>query len=269
MQVTIDPRALQILRDTYWTGKRWIKDAPGPTPPADWAHARRAGLMFDPITIDHDGVVAWVLRVRAAVTRTAAATAFLASLSSRRLDLRSALATAAVAWHFPAHSFEVGKYHWCAICAGYRTSAATDLNVLNFERFQWGGVRHLNPVYVAFDLERLAATEPLAPSDQDVEILREILATVRSVPPKTTPTALAKLLGSVLPSNEQERRTLLGILAVAGILAPAGHPGFRTGFARASERGTKGEWPYPMVWWCGLDGVDDDAVADWFPQLGR
>ena len=45
------------------------------------------------------------------------------------------------------------------MCGLFEREKDIDRNVLNFERFRWGGVRRTEPAYV--DLERFASAEPL------------------------------------------------------------------------------------------------------------
>src|SRR5689334_14844744 len=104
--------------------------------------------MFKPRRLTHDQIIAWHGRARAAVTRQEVTAAFLASLSTRRLDWRSALGSYAVARHLPDHPHRgpaSGRY--CTTCGssgGPKHAGPHDLSVLNFERLKWGGVRHLD-----------------------------------------------------------------------------------------------------------------------------
>ena len=84
----LDGRAVQILMDAYWSNG--CRENPAVTP-EDLAYARQAGVMFDPIVLRHDEIISRLVLARAAVTKEQVANAFLASLSRRRLDLRSAL----------------------------------------------------------------------------------------------------------------------------------------------------------------------------------
>jgi len=63
-------------------------------PPELLAQAVAAGVMFtEPRTLDHDGWVRAAKRAAAGVTAPEVGAAFLASLTSGRMDLRSALAS--------------------------------------------------------------------------------------------------------------------------------------------------------------------------------
>ena len=197
---------------------------------------------------------------------------FLASLSSRRLELRSALGSFAVLRNFPQHRWHriEGAEHYCPVCGAFDgVTGSEDLNVLNFERFKWGGVRHSDPLYAAFDLERFAATEIPKPKDDDRVILREVIRTAACTPKGARLSDLSKALDIVVPSNNPERRALIGILGYCGILRDPLKPGYFEMFPQYSGRQHtpwhKDDWPYPVQWWNGSHGISSEEVAYWFP----
>ena len=120
-------------------------------PPELLAHAVAAGLMFtEPRTLDHD---AWINAARqsaAAVTAPEVGDAFLASLTSRRMDLRSALASYALTRHLPDHPYAEQRRGVCAVCGILRRRDATvepeDLNSFSQIRFGGGGIPGEHPV---------------------------------------------------------------------------------------------------------------------------
>jgi hypothetical protein len=272
MMAPVDKRALRILFDTYWTATGWRKQPA--TSAEDLAYAKSVGVMFEPVLVTHNEAVDWALGCREIVSKEAVVAGFLASLSSRRLDLRSALGSFAVLRNFPSHRWSrtEGPGYSCPVCGAYEgTASREDLNVLNFERFKWGGVRHSTPLFIAFDLERFAKIEMPCPADNDRAILREIIQTAASMPKGSRLSDLAKALAPVLPSNNPERRTLIGILGYCGILRDPLKPGYFEGFPkhllRPSTPWAKDDWPYPVQWWNSSHGVQFDALSEWFPQL--
>lgn len=233
--------------------------------------AVESGLLFaEPVELDHDG---WVERARAAVAATSrhdVSDAFVASLTSRRLDLRSALGSFAVARHLPAHDFRGAANGMCSICGLHARTMPQDLNVLSFERFRWGGTRRLDVRYLAFDLEQLARAPRLAVTPADIETGRRLLATLRSAGPSATATAVATRLRD-LKGNKHEREVVMGILGVAGVLASPAHPGFRRTFIAYADRALPPrhyiDMVYPTCWWRSTDGIDQDAVNEFLPRL--
>ncbi len=271
----IDKRAKKILMDHHWKSG-WIDRQNRQSDEASIAYARSKGFWFDPIEITHDALVGWIGEVRSRVTAREVGDAFLASLSTRRLDLRSALGSFGYLAHFPDHGCDplddFGRTR-CRVC-WYMEGAPgdkEDLNVLNFERHKWGGVRHGQPIYAWFDLSRFVESESVAPTDEDRRLLRGIIDIAEGLPDDARPAQLADALKDVVKSNANERKVLIQILSLAGVLQPEGLGGYFTEFTPTSERKQSAlhynDWTYPALWWRGSDRVNWAAVAVYFPDL--
>jgi hypothetical protein len=262
---SLDKKALKILCDTYWGANGW-KDF-RVTPADDFAYARAAGLMFEQSSRSHDENVCYAKRIVDEITSEAVADAFVVSLGSRRLDYRSALGSFAFLRHFPVHK-GVANDLQCKTCGEYLRTSNEDLNVLNFERFKWGGVRHDKLRYALFDLEQFLSITPPYPSDEDVSILRSLFAAIEASPEKTTADTLEKYLAPVLKSNKSERQTLIAILGLTGILGTSQHPGYLRSFIPYSDREIPSrrfvDMTYPVCWWRRSDGINSEAVDFWF-----
>jgi hypothetical protein len=268
----VEKRALKILHSTFWSPSGWKKVYI--TPPEDFAVAKAAGVMFEPKSVTHDEAVDWALRSRSRLSKAQLADAFLASLTSRQLDWRSALGSFAVSLNLPAHTWSAdsGSRLWCSVCGSHDGKKAPEnLNILNFERLKWGGVRHTNPLYIGFDLEQFSRKGPVVPTDADLAMMRRVLDAARSLPARARLSDLVRALSGMVPSNPAERRTLVGILGYCGIFQNCAKPGFLDSFPNFSAREvvpwSKNDWPYPVQWWNGSCGVSGDAVAYWFPNL--
>jgi hypothetical protein len=150
----IDEKALRILFNTYWSSKGW-KDK-YETPPEDLAYAKTAGYMFDPVELAHDEIIELLMLSFSLVSLNDVTNAFLASLSTRRLNWRSALGSFAIAQNFPRHRFASAN-SYCPVCGIYgNKKQREDLNVLNFERHKWDGIRHPDLFYIWQDLDLFA-----------------------------------------------------------------------------------------------------------------
>ena len=266
----LDRQAVRILTETYWSSAGWKRNPE--TRQEDFAYAKSHGIMFDPVVMLHDQAIKAATNAVSAVSRDAVVAAFLASLSSRRLDLRSALGTYAAGHHMKPHRFENnGSMLACAYCGDYDLPRPVDLNILNFERIKWGGTRHDQPSYIAFDLQTFETIPTVTPTDEDVRILRLILDIAGSMPAKARPNHLDKALAKIFPSNSAERRTLIAILGFAGVFVDPGRPNFRTQFVPIERRERTPwhtvDWSYPAMWWMGSHGVNQSAVNEWFPFL--
>ncbi len=224
--------------------------------------------MFDPCFISHDELVKRARDVVKSTKREDVANAFVASLSTRRLDARAALGSWVYLKNLPRHSHST-RGHMCDVCGKYdQPETANDLNLLNFERFKWGGIRHDDVLYAAFNLERFAELEPLAPTTNDRDLFRQLIAAIESAPAETTAPNLEKLFPKTIRSNKSERTSVLDVLGICGILQTKTHQGYLNKFVHYVDR----ELPphrftdrsYPFVWWHGSDGVNSEALSDLF-----
>ena len=221
--------------------------------------------------MDPDEIVARALDARQGIEAGAVAEAFVASLTSRRLDQRSALGSFASFRHFRDHAPPPSNES-CVVCGEYAASrSAHDLSVLNFERFKWGGVRHDQPLYAALDLELFARSDRCRPTADDVETLRQLLEVIEDVPASTTAAELQKHLSPAIRSSKSEREVLVGILGLCGVMATKEHPGHFPNFVPYAERELPArrfvDMAYPACWWRGADGLNDEAVRFWFGHL--
>lgn len=267
--MALDKKAVRILTGGYWSASGWKRDPEISL--EDFVYAKEQGVMYDPVCLTHNEAVARAVVAVSNAQRNKVIEAFLASLSSRRLELRSALGSFAVARHMLAHHKATTVIRSdCPYCGAYDRTEA-DFNVMNFERIKWGGVRHVKPEYIGFDLATFDLALDTMPREEDFEILRAILEVAGSMPTQARLNDLDKALGKVLPSNSAERRTLIGILGYAGILIDPNRPDFRQEFVPFEKREQtpwhKDDWPYPVQWWNGSHGVAQTAVEEWFDFL--
>jgi len=275
----VDKRAQKILLDAFWKSG-WKSDGADAPELSDIEYAKSEGYWFDPIEVSHDVLVEWLITLKESVSARDVGNAFLASLSTRRLELRSALASYAFISSFPKHSLSSSPHskvpsgaEVCHICGFYNfpETRNEDLNVLNFERHKWGGVRHDDPLYTWFDLSRFRELDYLEPTKDDYDIMRKILDISTRISDDARPSALAKDLSGIIESNDAERRVLVEILSFCGVLQPRNESGYFGEFTIASERRDTNEhtndWGYPAIWWRGADGVNAAAVSTYFPDI--
>ena len=252
----------------YWSSQGW-REPPAKLDQESFDRLVSAGLMFvDDQTRPHD---AWVADARSAadgIEPAEVGTAFLTSLASRRLDLRSALGSFAVARHLPTHNYSP-NHGRCRVC-GLASSQDADRNMMSFERFKWAGVRRDDLTYAALDLELFHRAPRLPLGEGDLVLGRRLLDAIASAPPDFTAPKLARSL-SFIKGNKDERRVLLDILAVAGVLETPDHPGYRERFVdmhlREHTDAHFEDSVYPLWWWRGRHGVNLNAVSEWFPDL--
>lgn len=249
----IDERAKRILFERHWSPRGWIDEPLRRTSDEDRAYATRAGMMFAPLTIDHDALLDELSALAGGLSLDAAAGAFLASLSARRLDLRSGLASLVLARSLEDHALRPapGSGSRCARCGAFGRYENEDLDVLNFERHKWGGVRRSDPLYLRLDLAELQRALPAAPTPEDLRIFARVLEIVANSAPRDTPAKLSKGLADALPSTKAERDALVEVLAASGVLV-ASREGLGCGDFECAAA------------WRGADGYDASAVRRLF-----
>lgn len=269
----MDKKANKILLSTFWKNG-WIDRKDRVLTGPDVEYAKSKGLMFDPISISHDDCVASIVRLVNETPVEAVAKGFVSSLSRRRLDWRSALSSYVIARSIPDHHYTAvvsgthyvdGKpaahSYFCGICEGCRYGVIghefykeSDLNVLNFERMKWGGVRHGDILYTLFDLREFKRCEIPEPTTDDVDCLNGILSVIESSLPDDYPGALEERLASVVKSSKAERQVIIEILASIGVLKPGSY-----------DRPVRGRNDWVLAeYWRGEDGYCRQAVEEYF-----
>jgi len=256
----------------------WVQNAskPGPFPSeADIEHAKATGVMFDPLRLKHNDIVALCLTQREQIDAQRVSDAFVSSLGNRSLSHRSFLPSFAVARSLEPHRAIQGECgDRCAYCGLEREGAILlSRNHFNYLKLKWGGTLHHDLGFIAFDLGQAIIAELPAPMASDRHVLISILNAAESVPDHQGSSTLAKALAGVFPSNLQERRIVVEMLAVIGVLQPKEFSSWFDGFIPHVETPgpptARNDWQFPAAWWKGSDGVREDAVGYWFPWASR
>jgi len=266
----ISSGALKPLMKMFWNTQGWRNQPLWPSTDT-FDKAVSAGLMFsEQLVIDHDECVKTAQEAANDVSLGEVADAFVASLTTERFDLRSALGSYAVARLLPEHPFSPTRDSpKCTVC-GLPERSKEDLNRLNFERFKWGGTQRDNLCYVAFDLEQFTRAPREQPSNRALEVGRKLIQELRHAPSQATATQMAKQL-KVVKGSVAEREVLLDILGVCGVLRTPEHSGYDTRFVPARDRvlPTRSYVPraYPACWWTGANGINMSALRVFLPQL--
>lgn len=266
----MDKRALKILFDAFWSPGGWKPPTKQGASSEGLAYAKSKRLMFDPIELDHTQTLNQLSNLVKRLNRRKVADAFLASLSTRRLDWRSALGSYAVFQHLPTHSARTDE-HRCHVCGFYLRERVQDLNVLNFERFKWGGVRHDQVAYAALDLGLFLESAVPTPTAEDIQLFRTMLSAVRAAPSNATSASLHSHFAKALKSNKAERDVIVAILGFCGVLGTPAHPGFSDAFVPIKQRELPDrhfvDMPYPACWWRGEAGINQSRLIEYFGHV--
>ena len=258
----MDKKAIKILLSTYWDSGGWKN---GEISEEDQKYAIEQGVMFKPINYSHEETLESIRSLICNIKINNAAAAFLYSLSTRNLEYRSILGSYIYGKSIPDHKCTDKNY--CNIC-GYNNLEYHEhnrtLDVFNFERFKWGGVRHDSASYALLDLVEFKKLLSVTPSADDIKIFNRIIEVAKSLS-HGGPRELEKAISLELPSNKSEREILIGILGLCGILQTEKHQGYLNTFTSKYHRdpppvGKANDWAYPVSWWKAQNGINEDAL---------
>lgn len=270
MTETEDKRAAKILRDTYWSPEGWKPESKRGVSAEDFDYAKAKGVMFEPVHLNHEQAISVVRELVVRLDRRTVVDAFLSSLSTRRLDWRSALGSYSVFQHLVPHEPKVVAGR-CEVCGFYVKATEQNFNVLNFERTKWGGVRHAHLAYAAMDLGLFLNRPAPPPTSDDVTIFQAMVEAVRNVESDVTAATLQSRLPKTLRSNKAERDVVVAILGYCDVLARPPHSGFSNAFIPASCRALPPhrfvDMAYPACWWNGEMGINETALKEYFGHL--
>ncbi len=258
---------LKILLSTYWSSVGW-KD--GTISKEDFECAKKEGFMFDyPSYETHEQTLEKVKKILEKINPIDVANAFLYSLSTRKLEYRSILGSYYYAISIPDHKLENEKPNHCYLC-GWRAwnkmpseyELKNDgLNVLNFKRYKFGGIRHTEVNYALFDMEQFLKLPKVIPTDEDKIILSKILDCVNKLESNDKVGKLRDLIlkEKIFKCNKDEVSVLLDILGICGILASKEFPCYEDKFVNEYERSPieyKNDFEYPVNRWKASDGIN-------------
>ncbi len=244
---------------------------------AVFEYAKKKGIMFEPVVTSWKQEREGLIELVNSISLKEVVDAFVASLSSRRLDLRSALGSYVIGYsiakHIDNNTCCTDEFDNCFLFNEAATSnGIDDLNVLNFERFKWGGVRHdTGFLYPRFDLEQFRMTDRIQPINEDYKILRSIIEIASNCDSGATPGKLEKAI-DIFPSNKAERTVLIEILGYCGILSDYTHKSYYDKYVHLEERerrmiDERNDWTYPVYWWRGKYGVNREVLRYYFDEI--
>lgn len=258
---------LDILLDTYWS-KGW-KD--GYISKEDFETAKKQGYMFDyPKSISHEETLKKAKEIVEIINPNDIANAFLYSLSTRKLEYRSALGSYYYIKAIPEHEI-IPMYNNpndCSICYWSKWSENPNdyelnhgINVYNFERYKFGGVRHSQLNYALFDLQQFLKLPKVKPTEEDKKILINILKCISKLNEKDKAGKLSKEIRKekIFKTNEGELKILLGLLGMTDIISSKEFPGYEKRFANCYQRDPVehiNDYAYPLNRWHAKDGIN-------------
>ncbi|MBS1705848.1 MAG: hypothetical protein JST40_08235 [Armatimonadetes bacterium] len=271
-----NPQSVKVLQkesDAFIA--QYLRKPADPPTEAEVDFARTTGTWREDETIAHDEIIDRILQARKTVRQEEVADLFVLGLARKSPLHRSPIASYAISMHLKPHEPEYPHPNFpCAVCGldrGIDGQPASHVFWRNnlLCRVNYGGAASLQ--FVLSDLEDLPHLPSLgSPTGHDIDALRALLDLLREQPSTSTPGKLAKAIGAQGGKNDLQRTALIETLGYMGVLEPESNPSYRTAFVRFIDRpGPDGrnDWEYPVMWWRGSDGVNENAVQHWFGHL--
>ena len=233
----------------------------------EFEYAKEKGIMFPHIkTVQHDECMKRISDALRFITPEDAANAFLYSLSSRELQYRSVLGSYWYAKAIPPHNSTRSRacdickwidFNYCSQNVEYKNY----YNVLNYERYKYGGVRHTHAVYALFDLEEFLKLPKVKHTKEDENILYFIMSCAENLEPHQKAGGLRKAVTSakLFKSNTNEIDVIIDILGICGILEGTEHHCYDEGFMDCINRNPPeltNDYAYPVNWWKAENGIN-------------
>jgi hypothetical protein len=250
-------------------------------PPEDLEYAVAAGLARHPRSLTHDEVIAELQRTIVSIDRETLVSGFVASLRSGRFDLQSSLGSYAFHLCHPTHAPQLEVYgvrkhlQRCTVCGLRGASGETTYRIgaSQLPRMRGGGIAHGGAAYALDDLTWFAQGAPVEASEADWRVFRQVLDAIRALAVDAQLTQLAGATKGLVMGTKYDRQRVLEVLGFCGVLRSRARPDvlgeWFAGHRDAPSHFYKQEWRYPVSFWTGADGVDEEAVSYWFPRLGK
>ncbi|NNJ25148.1 hypothetical protein LzC2_12110 [Planctomycetes bacterium LzC2] len=248
-------------------------------PEAERAHLIESGVIPAPRRLSRDDLLAWLTEAWEACDRTAVRDAFIIGTANGRYDFRSALGTYA-----SFHSLS-GPDRDDAVRRGIaglpdegttvdQTTVESELIYYAFKRFWMPYMVMDHADYAAFDLSQFNKRPVPEPTDAQRENFTALLDAIRALPADAKLTDLQKAGTGLVKGNKYDRIHLLEILGYCDILGSPDHPPVRERFVNQENRPQpehfySRDWHFPANLWDGTVGVNEEAVAYWFPGYER
>lgn len=222
--------------------------------------------------LNHDEIVDCGLRIIEKINFEEIIAAFIGSLSTKNLPARSAFGSYVVLKHLKKHKFKESSQFAggnCSYC-GLRQAKEQPISKDAVDKYPFQ-VQHTNLRYAVYDLQTFKERDVDEPTNQDIDIFKSIIDSIRSLPENAQLSELNKALQGKLKSNKHQRTILLETFGYAGILSPAGQHNFKDEFltydftnCQQPSEFFKREWAYPVRFWTGNDHINENNLHYYF-----
>lgn len=226
------------------------------------------GLFLGEHNLDHDEVVEQAKAVALKVDKTALAGNFLAGFGGLRPELMGGLIAYAIVRQMPLHLYSSSPAGNCLVCCCFANSV-TDLTFCNSVRYSIGALVNTDVYHLWFHLEMALRISSVLPSESDADLFRRVIQGVLEVGASAKPKDLISVIRKQFKKapNAERIRQIIDSLGALSILESEKHKGFYqeyTNLGLAPSKSRSSDWAYPVDWWTGANGVNENAVNFWF-----
>lgn len=242
------------------------------------------GILTASYSRSHDDLLKELSEVQSSLDLKDLVNGFLHSLSTGKNHYRTALASYLFARSMPEH--EVRREHVeglemekeaCPVC-GMRID---EDHVCHVEDSLSRYILYYpnndtmkdiqTPEYALLDLKQFKELPKVSYTQDDIDILVNILKLAESMANHNNFTALQKLItkSKTVPASGAEINVILGVLSVCGVFQTPERRGYAEHFTACCERGFVGmstELFYPLFYWRERNGINEKALEEFFPS---
>jgi hypothetical protein len=251
-----------------------VKDIPNEL----FQYAENKGYLFKEEIISHDNAIHQLFYEYKKITKRSVTDAFLASLSENKNGWRACLGVYSIMQKFPIHAYTerdttsvIQNSNPCEVCSSFRNSYANYKNWGNYLRLSSDDFFHdiYNYLFILWEFNNRLSFN-IKPQSEDFDLFLNIIRFIKSEKKVKNPSELHKSLikSKILRLfNGAQVRSLIETLGYCSILTIEKEKGplyKYINFASAPKKSNRSDWPYPVEFWTGIDGLNKDAFNFWF-----
>jgi hypothetical protein len=227
---------------------------------------RKNDLLRPVVEMEHDELIKSLAHEFSICSKERVIESFLLGLEKNLPEKRAALSAYAIALNFPEHKFTVVNGFQCDVCGAFK-SRKRDLTMLNIGRYTSGASNSGSPDELYLFLKE--ANDAEVNSVDSIDSLKELLEVLKNAAPEDTPKTIEKKIRGLkgLEITSEQARGLVDLLGHIGVLESPEHKGFIYEFKNIGlmpKKSRSSDWSYPVDFWRGEYGINENAVEFWF-----
>lgn len=275
-QVGADAKTMNVVFNASFdlddNNMGWIRN--DDTPEDAIEHAVSTGFIPPAFSLTPEKAIARLVAARDKLNHKLVASAFASSLVDGRPDYRSILGTYACFYRLDErHLLDAwkSKEGLTGLQKEDQSEEYYPHQVVFTKFFRANSMEHDSVVDAILEFESFVDVCEVD-ATQGMELLRNALSAIRKLPDEAQLSELVKAIQGIFKGSKMDRQHVLETFGYCDILKPKSQPPFlgkynRLGSCPLPNNNYKKEWRYPVCWWSGEDGLNEEAVSFWFPEL--